>query len=76
MAPGQQLGVAQAAEAANKRAAEENHRADPRNVPTGLTPAWFTDRELLELRKVCRDHEGELAERFLKEALRRADRSI
>lgn len=45
-------------------------------IPFGLTPAWFTDRELLELRKVCRDHEGELAERFLREALRRADRSL
>jgi len=45
-------------------------------VPAGLTPAWFTDRELLELRKVCRDHDGELAERFLKEALKRADRSV
>jgi len=45
-------------------------------VPPGLTPAWFTDRELLELRKVCRDHEGELAERFLREALKRANRSL
>lgn len=44
-------------------------------VPPGLTPAWFTDRELVELRKVCRDYDGELAERFLKTALARADRS-
>ena len=45
-------------------------------VPPGLTPAWFTARELLEIQKVCRDHDGELAERFLKEALKRADRSV
>lgn len=45
-------------------------------IPPGLTPAWFTDRELLELRKVCRDHDGELAERFLKTALARAERLV
>ena len=42
--------------------------------PAGLTPAWFTDRELLEVRKICRDHDGELGSRFLAEALKRASR--
>lgn len=42
-------------------------------VPAGLVPAWFTERELVEMRKVCRDYEGELAERFLKTALARAE---
>lgn len=38
----------------------------------GLTPAHFTDRELLELRKVCRDSDSELGTRFLQAALDRA----
>ena len=43
-------------------------------IPPGLTPAWFTPRELDEIRKICRHHDGELGSRFLQEALNRADR--
>jgi len=41
--------------------------------PEGLTAAYFTDRELLELRKVCRDADGDLAKRFLEVAISRAE---
>jgi hypothetical protein len=44
----------------------------PAAVPTGLTAAYFTDRELDTLRTVCRDADNELAKRHLETALSRA----
>ena len=38
----------------------------------GLTAAHFTDRELLELRRIVRDADSELGVRFLQAALDRA----
>lgn len=41
-------------------------------LPDGMTAAWFTERELLELRKVCRDADSELGKRFLQAGIDRA----
>jgi hypothetical protein len=41
-------------------------------VPAGLVTAHFTERELTELRKICRDADSELGVRFLAEGLARA----
>jgi len=62
--------------------AAQNTRIDNRNavslangpsIPTGLTAAHFTERELAALRNVCRDADNELASRMLRDAIARAE---
>lgn len=43
--------------------------------PPNVTPAWFTERELTEMRKIVRDSDNELGVKILAEAIKRADRS-
>lgn len=42
-------------------------------IGEGLVPAYFTERELFQLRNACRDSDNENAIRFLNAALARAE---
>lgn len=43
------------------------------SLTAGLVPAYFTERELFQLKNACRDSDNENAIRFLNAALARAE---